>query len=343
MTASALNLGRWEWFKLQRRWMPWILLGILLLFSQLSVWGGFLSYNALQSSGGSVALSSGTDAPGPGGQFQTVSCNDLRSDPATAVPEGTPLEVIASLEAQCRQQAGQRQAQLQQQYASFTLPGSLSSALGIAHSIGLVLLAVLTASVVGTDHGLGTLRPIMVRGTGRLAYLAGKFLVLIAAAAGAMLAVGIVTAASSLIAAGIAQTPSGTAGEASSFADAGIALGKTWASFIPFIAFTGMVTVLTRSAAAGMAIGLGYYFAEGILIALLSALFGWFEMVAGYLLIRNINALAGGGFGFGPGGAGAGEIGLVQAGLVLAVYTAVLAGMAIVVFQHRDVTGASGG
>jgi ABC-type transport system involved in multi-copper enzyme maturation permease subunit len=104
-----------------------------------------------------------------------------------------------------------------------------------------------------------------------------------------------------------------------------------------------MVTVSTRSAAAGMAIGLGYYFAEGILIALLSAFFQWFDKVADYLLIRNINVLAGGGFGFGPGGAGTGEIGTVQASFVLAVYTVMLAGMAIGVFQRRDVTGASGG
>ncbi|HZA22882.1 MAG TPA: hypothetical protein VFA32_09815, partial [Dehalococcoidia bacterium] len=116
MTANTLKLVRWEWFKLQRRWMPWILLGILLLFSQLSVWGGFLSYNTLQASGGSVALPSGSDAPGRGGQFRTVSCNDLRADPSTAVPEGTASEVIASLHAQCQQQAGRQQAQLQQQY-----------------------------------------------------------------------------------------------------------------------------------------------------------------------------------------------------------------------------------
>ena len=28
MIASVLRLTRWEWFKLRKRWMPWILLGI---------------------------------------------------------------------------------------------------------------------------------------------------------------------------------------------------------------------------------------------------------------------------------------------------------------------------
>jgi ABC-2 type transport system permease protein len=338
LIAGGLNLVRWEWFKLQRRWMPWILLSILLLFSQLSVWGGFFAYITLQTSGGAVALPAGGDTPGRGGQSQAVSCNELLADPEAAVPPGTPPEVVASLEAQCRQQSGRQQAQLQQQYSGFTLPGSLSTALGMAHGIGLVLLAVLTASVVGSDYGLGTLRPILARGTGRLSYLAGKLLVLVAVSAGAMLVVVIATAVSSLVASAIAQPPPGAAEGLRDWTDAALDLPLTWASFIPFIAFTGMVTVLTRSSAAGMAIGLGYYFAEGILAAALSAFFEWFEAAAALMLIRNINALSGGGFGF-----GGAEIGSVQAGLVLGAYVAVFAGISGWLFQRRDVAGASGG
>ena len=131
MTASTLKLIRWEWFKLQRRWMPWILLGFLLLFSQLSVWGSLISYTRLQSSGGSVSLPAVTDASGRGGQFRTVSCNDLVADPSAVVPDATPLEVITGLQAQCRQQAEQLQGQLWRQYDQFTLPGSFPRSFGI--------------------------------------------------------------------------------------------------------------------------------------------------------------------------------------------------------------------
>ena len=255
MTASTLKLIRWEWFKLQRRWMPWILLGFLLLFSQLSVWGSLISYTRLQSSGGSVSLPAVTDASGRGGQFRTVSCNDLVADPSAVVPDATPLEVITGLQAQCRQQAEQLQGQLWRQYDQFTLPGSFPRSFGIIQGVGLILLAVLTASSVGSDHGLGTLRPILVRGTGRLSYLAGKFLLLIVVAAGALLVVAIFTAISSLIAAGVAEAPPGVP-ETSSWATAVAALGKTWYSFIPYIAFAGTLTILTRSTAAGMGIGL---------------------------------------------------------------------------------------
>lgn len=39
-----LSLVRWEWFKLRRRWFPWILLVIFVLFTQLVVWVPFLVY-----------------------------------------------------------------------------------------------------------------------------------------------------------------------------------------------------------------------------------------------------------------------------------------------------------
>ena len=39
MTAQVLSLTRWEWYKLRRRWMPWILLFIVTALPQMSLWG----------------------------------------------------------------------------------------------------------------------------------------------------------------------------------------------------------------------------------------------------------------------------------------------------------------
>ena len=39
MTAQVLSLTRWEWYKLRRRWMPWILLLIVAALPQMSLWG----------------------------------------------------------------------------------------------------------------------------------------------------------------------------------------------------------------------------------------------------------------------------------------------------------------
>ena len=342
MMGNIATLVRWEWFKLRRRWMPWILLAILLVFSQLGVWGSFFSYNALEASGGMVALS----APANGmerrpGQLQMVSCNDLRANASTVVPLDTAPEVIDGLLAQCQKQAEQQQRNLQDQYDTFTLPGSLPTAFGIAQTIGLILLAILTASAIGSDYGLGTLRLIMVRGTGRWPYLASKYFMLILVAAGALLIVAIVSTVSSVIATGLVAAPPGGAMAGSSWMDVAIALGKTWGSLIPYVALTGLVTVLTRSSAVAMAIGLGYSFAEPILVSLLSRLFDWFGTVADYLLIRNISALAGGGLSFGQGREDG--PGILHSVLVLTAYTLVLCAMAVWLFQRRDVTGANGG
>ena len=38
MMIQVLRLTRWELFKLRKRWMPWILLGIVVVITQLILW-----------------------------------------------------------------------------------------------------------------------------------------------------------------------------------------------------------------------------------------------------------------------------------------------------------------
>ena len=56
MIGNVANLTRWEWFKLRRRWMLWILLVFAILFAQLAVWGQFFSYQNLQTTGGELTV-----------------------------------------------------------------------------------------------------------------------------------------------------------------------------------------------------------------------------------------------------------------------------------------------
>ena len=39
--ASFLSLITWEWFKMQRRWFPWILLAVIVAFPQVVYWSAF--------------------------------------------------------------------------------------------------------------------------------------------------------------------------------------------------------------------------------------------------------------------------------------------------------------
>jgi ABC-type transport system involved in multi-copper enzyme maturation permease subunit len=205
----------------------------------------------------------------------------------------------------------------------------------------MILLAILTASAIGSEYGMGTLRPILIRGTGRWTFLASKFLVLILVAAVALLVVGAVSVVSSVVATGLANLPPGGVIAGSTWTDAAAALGKGWGSLIPYVVFTALLTIVTRSSAAGMAIGLGYAFAEPIMVALLKLLFSGFGTVAEYLLAQNISAFTSGKLAFNQGTtAGPGQ---VHAALVLAAYTIVFGIVAVWLFQRRDIAGANAG
>jgi len=281
MMAHIMNLTRWEWYKLRRRWLPWIMLGLLLVVSQLFVWVSYFFNRTEQS-------------------------RDV--------------------------------------YDNFTLPGSIPNALGLAYSIGIFLIVILTASVLGTEYRWRTLRSIIARGTGRWQYLASKIMLLGLLAGGALLIVVAVTAVSSLIAGALAGgAPAGSSASAR-WLDVPIAFGKAWFAFLPYIALAAFFTVLTTSTAAGMAISLVYYYAESIVAAIFLNLFTWFETAASYMLGRNATAWMTSGddspvISFPMGGRFGTFPSALHAFLVLMVYILALGGLALWLFRRRDLTG----
>jgi ABC-2 type transport system permease protein len=277
MTRHIMNLMRWEWFKLRKRWMPWIMLVVLLLLSQLmTVW---LSYSVYQS------------------------------DPDSG------------------------------SYASFTLPQSIPFTLHevYTNAIGIILVVILTASVMGAEYGWGTVRSVLSKGTGRWQYLASKVLLLWLLVGGALLIMVGVTAADSLIAQAMAGGAPEGASVSARWIDVPVAFGKVWFGLLPYIALTAFVTVLSSSMAAGMAASLVFYPVDaGVTYALLSK-FESFEAVAVCLPWYNGCAWT-----LGPGSIEAGGRVIaypsgLQAFLVLTVYILVLTGLAIWVFQRKDV------
>lgn len=344
MIGNVANLARWEWFKLGRRWMLWILLVFAILFAQLAVWGELFSYRNLQETGGEIRVPA-TLQEQAGRPPRTVACNDLLSGDAARQPADLDAQVSAGLAAQCRQQAATQPDRLARAYQSFTLPGVFSSALEIVQTLGLILMAILTASAIGIDYGAGTLRSVLTKGTGRWPYLMAK-LITLSLIAGVGLLITLATAGiSGAIAGAIAgASPASTAVTAPLWSEAFTAFAKAWVSLLPYVALTAFVTVLARSSAAGMAIGLGYYFLEQILIALLSGLFSWFQDVANFMLVRNITAWTQAPGGTGGGGFGGGVLpDATQAIVVLGVYTIALLAAAFWLFERRDVQGATGG
>ena len=56
MIALILSLMTWEWYKLRRRWMPWIMLAIAIAFSQLIFWAGFAFQSEFGQTGETLRL-----------------------------------------------------------------------------------------------------------------------------------------------------------------------------------------------------------------------------------------------------------------------------------------------
>src|SRR5256886_16358323 len=225
---NIANLSRWEWFKLRRRWMLWILLVFAILFAQLAVWGQFFSYRNLQTTGGELTVPATLQqqqcrAP------RTVACNDLLSGDPARQPADLDAQVVAGLAAQCRQQAATLPARLARAYQGFTLPGSGSTALGIVQTLALILIAILTASAIGIDYGAGTLRSVLTQGVGRWTYLTAEIVTLAVIAFLGLVAALATVAISSLIATGISgAAPDGAT--TATWSDAGLALWKAWSS-----------------------------------------------------------------------------------------------------------------
>ena len=261
---EVLNLARWEWFKLQRRWLPWILLVLLIAISQLTVWP-VLSRN------------------------------------------------------------------------SFT--EILYQSLDNVQTIVLLLLVVLTASVLGLEYGLGTLRPALARGKRRWQYLSGKLVMLAALTAAAMMLVLLATTVTSAI---YLLSDGGTTiqGAQHGWLDILSRFGRGWLGLMPYLTLVTLATLGTRSTAAGNAIGMSYFFGEQIISLILSALLDWFHQVTDFLLVSNIASFTGGASLNNIGAPG--DPSLVRPLLVLLVYTAALGALAFWLFNRRDITGASG-
>ncbi len=211
--------------------------------------------------------------------------------------------------------------------------------------IGIPLIIILTASVIGTEYQWGTIRPVLAKGTGRWQYLISKVLLLWLLAAGVVLIIMALTAVSSLIAGALAGgAPEGAAASAR-WVDLPIAFGKAIFGVLPYIALATFLTVLATSWAIGMGISLGYYLVEYFVMMSCLALPNvpkWIETVVSFVLGINVQALLIAGYASTAGDADISDIlgrypSAPHAFLVLMLYVLLFSGIALLIFRRRDV------
>ncbi|MFN2520792.1 MAG: ABC transporter permease subunit [Candidatus Limnocylindria bacterium] len=290
-----MRLLRSELFRLRRRWMPWVLL-LMVIAASLAIY--LLVYFSVQA------------------QLTT-----LRSGTSPSPPGGT--------------------AQFDQALASLR-PGQVANfGLGVVDGLGSVLLIVLTASVFGNEFNWGTLRAVLALGTGRVRFLAAKYVTMILyAILFTMLGVLAAVAGSEIVSSIGSLDRTLPDDYASQLA---LASGRTIFTFLPYIALAAFIAVWSKSAGAGIAIGLVVYFAEGIVTTLLVQFNRDFTAFADYGLSRNVGAInrlssAAAGAPAPPGGQAAVLPEAGHAALVLVGWTVLLLAVALWRFRTRDVT-----
>ena len=357
MIVDVLRLTRWEWFKLRKRWMPWILLTIVVILTQISVWGGFSAY---QSSRAPLAaefrasFESSVTHPDGGLIELSVQCGDT-------LDQTVPQEVLPRLSDEDRARLDEeigwelrscaglsvRESDRQEARERLVLPDSLANALGVGSNVGVILVTILAASVLGSEYGWGTIRTALTRGIGRWQFLGAKALSLLLMSGAGLIIVGLTAVVSSLIAASLIDGDGGGLADSGRWSTVVVMLGKAVYGLVPYVVLALFLSVLTSSSSMGIAISLAYYFVEAILVRILGGLFDWFNNVSDLLLGPNVIAWMTEAEVQATGGDAAlfalkDLPGQLHSFVVVTAYIAVLGGAAVWIMGRRDIAGARG-
>lgn len=351
MIGHVLGLAGWELFKLRGRWMPWILLGIVVVITQLFLWINYVAYHneSLQEvfSGGTATMSVTSEVDGGSPVTVQVDCSDIESG---LLPENLDLltasereKFLDGMEAFASEDCGDYQGPGDFRQA-FVLPGSIGRAIGATSAFGPVLMIVLAASVAGAEYGWGTLRHVLTIGVGRWQLLASKLMMLVLVSAVGLLIASVLIAITSLIASAIAPEEAGGLADSGSWSETAAMFGKGIYALAPYIALGTFLSVLTSSFALGVSISLGYHLIELIVTPFLK-LTSSLERVPDFLLGPSVNIwtqtstieveVTRKGVLLEPPGT-------LHAFLVILVYVIVLGAASFWLFQRRDVSGAKG-
>ena len=350
MISQVIQLTQWEWFKLRRRWMPWILLAVVVVLAQFALWFTYAAYHneSLQefTSGGSSSFAVSEEVAGEVVSIE-ISCIGLANEgippEIAALPEERRVQFLSDVEEFRAANCGDTTLRDDLRKA-FTIPNSVASSFTGMVGVTAILVVILAASIVGSEYGWGTLRPTLSRGAGRWRFLASKFALLLAACIAAQLIVAASTVVASLLAIVIPPEETGNLIDLGTWADVAISFGKSTLALAPYIALGAFLAVLTQSAAAGMAIGLGYYVVE-LIAAPLLAITSWGQRIADYVLGPSVNEwLQSATVTVDVSGASStgSETDSLPAVVVILVYTFVLVAAAFWIFARRDITGARG-
>ena len=224
------------------------------------------------------------------------------------------------------------------------LPVAIPFALSLLASFGVLLAIILTASSVGNEYNWKTVRTALISSQSRFKFLVAKLVSL-----GILILIGMVIG----VATGFIMSLITTALGGYTF-DFSFATGSyLWAQFLqfwrtfyiimPFSLLGFAMAILGRSAMPGIATGIGVFFLEDIVTALMRAAGGWIANVPDYLLNTNTSAITALNdlptrFAMGGGNSSATLPTLLHAFIILGLYSVVFLFLGFYLFRKRDVT-----
>lgn len=256
-----------EFFKLRKRWMPYVLLMVMLVFILLPIALNYINYND------TVAQHPDIDPGEIYEQYQDSPGNTT----ITVVPGGPdPIDMEKTMVS----------TRLAGWMRSLVLPDAMSGIFNSLSGLGMFLVILFSASVAGTEYGWGTIRQVIARGTSRPAYLTSKLTTIALAiilGVVTVLVVGlVVTIITSMLITGSIEW----AGFARYFFSS---LVHTLLVVAVYLSMAAAFAVILRSAMAGMAVAAAWFIGETIIVALLSMSATWLAEISEYLISYNAN------------------------------------------------------
>lgn len=210
-------------------------------------------------------------------------------------------------------------------------PDATRNSFAIGSGIASILVIVLAAQSMGSEYGWGTIRALASRASGRIPLILAKLFVL----AGYTLLTLIVTAGASVGSAflfgSLASNDTGVSG--SEWVDILEAVARGMLSIGVYAIIALVITILSRSTAAGIAGAIALSFLEQAIWALLGAASDTFDTVSEYFISYNVTGLTSIGSDQAVDGFDA-----TRGTIVLAAWLIGLFSIALFIFRRRDIT-----
>jgi ABC-2 type transport system permease protein len=207
----------------------------------------------------------------------------------------------------------------------------INNGYAIGASVASILVIVFGAQLMGSEYGWGTIRALASRASGRTALIVAKLLTLAGYTLLTLLVTGVAAIGFALLASSLVGNDTSLTGDDwVAFAQA---LGRWMLSNGVYALLALVVTILTRSTAAGIAIGIALSFLETLIFSLLASIADVFDRIQEYFLGYNVQGLAAAT----TDGATEG-FDITKGVIVVSVWLVGLLALTLVIFQRRDIT-----